>query len=240
LVACELKGLAKVLGACHRATVDSASECANILFVLCSGCSAALHELVACRVIVLGTGASKQPQEKQLTGLDILSRLVWDVQGTDVSRAFFAAILGELATLPVDDNGVNAEVAAAPSPDESSGAATEIKAVHGNRAGHVLRGELFKRGMVGPMLEAFWGITTLLVDSTTCEEEKGKDISGAHHPSRPSRKTEARSGSSRIDMQVPCLRLHDVKTAFKLTCLGHLNSIWSPWSSQLNGGLPDP
>jgi hypothetical protein len=88
-----------------------------------------------------------------------------------------------------------------PCPDDSNTAAAEIQAVYNRGTGKAMRSDLFECGAVVPMLEALWGITSLLVESTRSDAGR---VKVTHRVSRSSKQTEVRPRSAWCQMHTLC------------------------------------
>ena len=175
-----------------------ASESVALLYELCRACVPAQQALLACTVLVMTPDATGQPQ--QLSGLAALAQALRSPGGTEVSRAYAAAVLGEVALRSephITRRTLEDEQSEVPQLSQNAVPAT-IRAVHSGDCSaddavddeaQAMRCRLFEQGLLEPMFHALWDISALLVDAAQSAVER---TAPQRFASRASRLTDVR------------------------------------------------
>lgn len=146
----ELNAAVGLLKSWATAPGELATLVSQLLLLLCAGCTAALDCIVAVRCTLAIADATGAPQQRSMSGVQILLHTLQDPNGTETSRANAAALLGLCAPRPVTLTA--APTAAEVDLDDAAEASEQP-----------VRVQLFHAAALAPMLQALFDVTALWV-----------------------------------------------------------------------------
>jgi hypothetical protein len=150
LLGVDLGAAESLLQCAATASGEFATLVTRLLLGICTGCNAALDIVVSARCTVVIMSEAGTPEQKTMSGVELLMHMLQASGGTERSRACATALLGQLAPRTASSGQATA-TADGDAEDEAGNEATD-KAVP-------VRKELLERGTLEPMVQAVFDIS---------------------------------------------------------------------------------
>jgi hypothetical protein len=165
LLGLELGAISSFLSLAANSSDRLQGELTLLVMRLCANCPAALRAVCSLRRKVVTTDSAGAPNDQQVSGLELVKRLL--LNGTELSRACACGLLGELALYSEDADKISPPV------DQSTSGATSddsaVESMHAKQS-QLIRAHLLNDRTVDVMLEVLYEVTNLLVRSGGVKE----------------------------------------------------------------------